>query len=76
MGLGSCPKISELKAFQRNDTRYTLLVAQMVKNLPAMQETWVQFLGQDDPIEKERLPTPVFLPGEFHGLYSPWGHKE
>ena len=28
------------------------LVAQMVKNLPAMQETWVQFLGRDDPLEK------------------------
>ena len=28
-------------------------VAQMVKNLPAMQETWVQFLGQEDPLEKE-----------------------
>ena len=24
----------------------------------------------------ERLPTPVFWPGELHGLYSPWGHKE
>ena len=29
------------------------LVAQMVKNLPAMQETWVQFLGQEEPLEKE-----------------------
>ena len=28
------------------------------------------------PGERERLPTPVFWPGEFHGLYSPWGHKE
>ena len=28
------------------------LVAQMVKNLPAMQETWVQSLGQEDPLEK------------------------
>ena len=28
------------------------LVAQMVKNLPVMQETWVQFLGQEDPLEK------------------------
>ena len=28
------------------------LVAQMVKNLPAMQETWVQFLSQEDPLEK------------------------
>ena len=28
-------------------------MSQMVKNLPAMQETWVQFLGQKDPLEKE-----------------------
>ena len=28
-------------------------VAQIVKNLPAMQETWVQSLGQEDPLEKE-----------------------
>ena len=55
----------------------------MVKNLPAMRETWVRSLGWEDPLEKvrERLPTPVFLPGEFHGQrnpvgYSPWGRKE
>ena len=81
-----------------------------------MQETPVQFLGQEDPLQKgqatyssilglpwwlswerirlqcgrpvfdpwvgkipwrrEKLPTPVFWPGEFHGLYSPWGCKE
>ena len=29
------------------------LVAQLVKNLPAMEETWVQFLGWEDPLEKE-----------------------
>ena len=28
------------------------------------------------PWGRERLPTPVFWPGEFHGVYSPWGHKE
>ena len=28
------------------------------------------------PQRRERLPTPVFWPGKFHGLYSPWGHKE
>ena len=28
------------------------LVAQMVKNLPVLQETWVLFLGQEDPLEK------------------------
>ena len=32
------------------------LVAQMVKNLPAMQETWVQSLGQEDPLEKGMAP--------------------
>ena len=33
-------------------------------------------LGWEDPLEKELLPTPVFWPGEFHILYSQWGHKE
>ena len=51
-------------------------MAQLVKNLPAMQETWVQSLGWEDPLEKEQLPTPVFWPTEFHGWYSPWGLKE
>ena len=31
-----------------------------------MQETGVQSLGQEDPGRKEWLPSPVFLPGEFH----------
>ena len=44
------------------------LVAQLVKNLPAMRETWVQSLGWEDPLEKGMLPTPVFWPGKFHGL--------
>ena len=57
------------------------LVIQMVKNLPAMKETWVRSLGWEDPLEREGQPTPVFLPGEFHGQrslagYSPWGHKK
>ena len=56
-------------------------MAQTVKNLPAMQVTWVQSLGGEDPLEKGMQPTPVFLPGEFHGRgsltgYSTWGHKE
>ena len=90
------------------------LIASLVKNPPAMQE--IQSLGQEDPLEKDRLPTPVILgfpccsagkesahnagdlgsvprlgrspgegsgyllpvfwPREFHGPYSPWGHKE
>ena len=57
------------------------LVAQSVKNLPAMQEARVQSPGQEDPLEKEMTTTPVFLPGKLHGqrslaAYSPYGHKE
>ena len=46
----------------------------MAKNLPAMQETQVQFLGQDDPLEKGMQSTPVFLPGKSHGQRSLVGH--
>ena len=41
-----------------------------------MRETWVQSLGLEDPWRRKRLPTPVFWPGESHGLYSPRGLKE
>ena len=51
-------------------------VAQLVKNPPAMRETWVRSLGGKIPWRRERLPTPLFWPGEFHGLCSPLGHKE
>ena len=44
------------------------LVAQLVKNLPAMQETWVLSLGWEDLLKKGKATTPVFLPGELHGL--------
>jgi len=47
------------------------LVAQLVKNPPAMRETWV---GKT-PWRRARLPIPVFCPGESHELYSPWGPK-
>ena len=39
----------------------TSLIAQSVKNPPAIQETPVQFLGWEDPLERARLPTPAFL---------------
>ena len=47
----------------------------MVKNLPAMQETQVQSLGQEDPLEKGMDTTAVFLPGEFHGQRSLAGYN-
>ena len=46
----------------------------MVKNLPAMQETWVQSLGQEDPLEKGVAAHSRFLPGEFHGQRSLAGY--
>ena len=57
------------------------LLAQMVKTLPAMQETWVQSLGWEDPPEKGMVIHFRTLPGGFHGQislagYSPWGCKE
>ena len=46
----------------------------MVKNLPAIQETRIQFLGQEDPLEEEMDTTPIFLPGESHGQRSLLGY--
>ena len=59
-----------------NVTCFKCTTSQAIKNPPAVQETWVRSLGWEDPLEKERPPTPVFWPGEFHGLYSPRGSKE
>ena len=52
------------------------LVAQLVKNLPAKWETWFDPWATEISWKRERLPTPVFWPGEFHELYSLWGCKE
>ena len=56
------------------------LVAQMVKNLSARQETGVRSLSWEDPLGREWQPTPVFLLEEVHGQKSlvgdnPWGRK-
>ena len=53
----------------------------MIKNPPAMQETWVRSLVWEDPLEKGMKLTPVFVLENSHGNsslagYSPWGHKE
>ena len=44
--------------------------------MPAMQETQVPSLGQEDPWRKAWQPTPVFLPGESHGQRSLEGSEE
>ena len=51
------------------------LGAQMVKNLPAMRETWVRSLVGKIPWRRKWQPTPVFLPGEFHGWRSLVGYS-
>ena len=71
-------RISGSLCFSRS---WASLVAQMVKNLPAMQETWVRSLGREDPLENGmathfgilawRIPWTRRLAG-----YSPWGQKE
>ena len=56
------------------------LIAQSVKNLSAMQETQVRFLGQEDPLEKEMAIHSSILAWKIHGQrslvgYSPQGYK-
>ena len=60
---------------------WTSLVAQRVKHLPTVWETWVRFLGQEDPLEKEMATHSSTLAGKSHGQksvvgYSLWGRKE
>ena len=57
------------------------LMAQMVKNLPAMQETQIKSLGWEDLLEKEMTTHSIILLRDFHGQrslvgYSPWYFKE
>ena len=57
------------------------LVVQTVKNPPAIQETWVQSLGQEDPLEKGMATHSNIFAWETHGQrsladYSPWGCQE
>ena len=46
------------------------LVDQLVKNPPAMQETWVRSLGWEDLLEKGEATQSSILPGKFHEIYS------
>ena len=53
----------------------------MIKNLPAIENIKIQFLGWEDLWRKKWQPTPIFLPGKSYGQrslegYSPWGHKK
>jgi len=52
------------------------LLAHLVRNLPAMWETWVWSLGWENALEKGKVNHSSTWPGELYGLYSPWSHKE
>ena len=73
--------VINVKPIGLNSGSWASLAAQAVEHLPAMRETWVRFLGWEDPLEKKWQPILVLLPGKSHGQrslvgYSPWGHKE
>ena len=64
-----------------NNGIFSLVVAQMVKHLPAMQETEFNRWVRKIPWRRKWQPTAIHLPGKFHGWrslvgYSPWGRKE
>ena len=52
------------------------LVAQLVKNPPAMWETWVWSLGWEDPLEKGKTTHSNILAQRTPWTFSPWGCKE
>ena len=53
------------------------LIAQVVKNQPAMWETWVLSLGWEDALEKGEATHSSILAWRIPWtIYSPWGHKE
>ena len=54
----------------------SFLVAQMVKRLSTMRETWVQSLGREDPLEKEMAIHSSTLAWKIPWTVRPWGCKE
>ena len=58
-------------------SEWASLIAQLVKNPPIMQETPVQFLGQEYPLEKGKATHSSTLAWRIpYSTYSPWGCKE
>ena len=52
------------------------VVTQLVKNMLAMRETWVQSLGWEDPLEKGTATHSSILAWRIPWTIGPWGHKE
>ena len=79
--VGTCVQEESRKSSHIIITIWASLIAQLVKHLPAMQETWVRSLGQEDPLEKEMATHSSILAWripwteKLGGLQST-GHKE
>ena len=85
--IGCLPRAKELKLHQcpEEANSFSLgvsipvgasLIAQLVKNPPAIRETWVQFLGREDPLEKGKATHSSILawriPWTVHGVSKSW----
>ena len=71
---GTTERLTHNTTQHNTPLHWVSLVAQMVKNLPANQETQVQSLACEDPLEKEMATHSSILHGEFHGQRSPAGY--
>ena len=74
---GSLNLLPSVKFMDLNLLRVASLVAQLVKNLPAMPETWVRSPGWEDPLEKGKATHSSILAWRIPWtICSPWGCKE
>ena len=77
--LWGCTESDTTEATQQQQQQWEVrafLVAHLVKNLPAMWETWVRFLGWEDPLEKGKASHSSILAWRIPWTYSLWGCKE
>ena len=75
--LDDCGFVVEPEVRQVDSSSSIFLVAQLVKNLPAMWETWVRTLGWEDPLEKEKATHVSILAWRIpwttvHGVTKSW----
>ena len=74
ISVGGC-QTGKIKNFAIIPQRASLVVQLVKIRLQCGRPGFDPWIGKI-PWRRERLPTPVFWPGEFHGLYGPWGRKE
>ena len=74
-GIDEFPRAHLLSIWHSNHSLWASLVAQMVKNTPAMQETRVQSLGWEDPLENDMANHASILAWEIHGQRSLSGYS-